>query len=272
MYPFIRIFGFHVGTYGLLMMLALLVAFLVLWRVSRRRGVRFECSIVLAAMAFGFALVGGYVLYMLASVGIPTIVQLIREGRAAELLTTGGIVFYGGLIGGFFGAWLGCRLVGLRFLVMTDFCAPALAIAHAIGRVGCLLAGCCYGRPCDLPFCFPLSPDIAGGQALFPVQLAEALCDGILFCVLLVYLRKDRPVTRAAGIYLMSYAVYRFVLEFFRYDEIRGHMGALSTSQWISIPVFLLGGLFVFVVSKKALCADPFRTPQGMRPDFRPEA
>ncbi len=104
---------------------------------------------------------GGYIFYMLFSVGLPAIVEAARQGRLLEVLAQGGIVFYGGLLGGILGVWLGCRVVGLRFLPVLDLCAPALALGHAFGRVGCLFAGCCYGMPCDLPFCFALSPRIS---------------------------------------------------------------------------------------------------------------
>lgn len=271
MNPSFPVFGVTVGFYGIFMLLALVAAFLVLFQLGRRRGIRFECAIVLIACAFGFALIGAYVLYLLASVGIPAIVQAANEGRLLEVLSEGGLVFYGGLIGGIFGAWFGCWLVGLRFIAVMDMCAPALALAHAFGRIGCLFAGCCYGMPCDLFFCFPLSPSIAGGASLFPVQLFESGCDLIVFFVLLRYLRKPRPVSRAAGIYLMSYAVYRFILEFFRYDEIRGHVQALSTSQFLSIPIFVLGAIFCFIIARSKIDPNPFRTTEGMIPGFLPE-
>ena len=183
-----------------------------------------------------------------------------------DVLAQGGIVFYGGLLGGILGAWLGCRLVGLRLLPMLDLCAPALALGHAFGRVGCLFAGCCYGMPCDLPFCFPLSPYIAGGARLLPVQLIESVCDLILCAALLRYLRKERPVPRAAGVFLMTYAVYRFVLEFFRGDEIRGHILGLTTSQFWSLPTFAAGALLCFIVARRGANADPFRTDVGRVP------
>ncbi|NLF26913.1 MAG: prolipoprotein diacylglyceryl transferase [Clostridiales bacterium] len=269
MKPAFELFGYRMPTYGIMMLLALLSAFFVLWRLVRRRGVRIECAITVTACAFGFALVGGYVTYMLASVGIPAILAAAREGRLFEVLSRGGIVFYGGLIGGIFGAWLGARLVELRFVAIMDLCAPALALAHAFGRVGCLFAGCCYGMPCELFFCFPLSSDIAGGARLFPVQLFEAGCDLALFLALLKYLKRPRPVPRAAGIYLMSYSAYRFILEFFRYDAIRGQVFGMSTSQFLGIPVFLLGAVFCFALAPRGIDPDPFRTEMGMIPGFR---
>ena len=263
MYPYITVFGLRVGTYGLWMLAGLFAAFFLLVRLFRRREICWECALVVLCCAFGLALLGGYVFYLLFSVGLPAIVEAARQGRLLDVLAQGGIVFYGGLLGGILGAWLGCRIVGLRFLPVLDLCAPPLALGHAFGRGGCLFAGCCYGMPCDLPFCFPLSPYIAGGARLLPVQLIESVCDLILCAALLRYLRKERPVPRAAGIFLMSYAVYRFILEFFRGDEIRGHILGLTTSQFWSLPAFAAGALLCFVLARRGVSADPFRTPEG---------
>ena len=266
MYPYITVFGLRVGTYGLWMLAGLFAAFFLLVRLFRRREICWECALVVLCCAFGLALLGGYVFYLLFSVGLPAIVEAARQGRLLDVLAQGGIVFYGGLLGGILGAWLGCRIVGLRFLPVLDLCAPPLALGHAFGRVGCLFAGCCYGMPCDLPFCFPLSPYIAGGARLLPVQLIESVCDLILCAALLLYLRKERPVPRAAGVFLMSYATYRFILEFFRGDEIRGHILGLTTSQFWSLPTFAAGALLCFIVARRGANADPFRTDVGRVP------
>lgn len=267
MKPFLYVFGLPVGTYGLCMLAGLTAAFFLFKTLLKRRRVRWECAMVIFACAFGVALFGAYLLYMLASVGIPTLIRAARAGLLWEVLQMGGMVFYGGVIGGVFGVLLGCRIVGLRFFPVLDLCAPALALGHAFGRVGCLFAGCCYGVPCDLPFCFALSPDIAGGARLFPVQLAESACDLLLCLALVVYLRKPRRVPRTAGIFMMSYSVYRFALEFLRYDEIRGHVFSLSTSQFISIAVFLAGLVFVFILGQRGLDPEIFRTDEGRIPD-----
>ena len=206
MYPYVDLFGLRVGTYGLWMLAGLFAAFFLFARLFRSHEICWECALVVVCCAFGLALLGGYIFYMLFSVGLPAILEAARQGRLLEALSQGGIVFYGGLLGGILGVWLGCRVVGLRVFPVLDLCAPALALGHAFGRVGCLFAGCCYGMPCDLPFCFALSPQIEGGARLLPVQLIEAACDLILCAALLLYLRKKRPVPRAAGVFLMSYA------------------------------------------------------------------
>ena len=271
MYPYITILGRPVGTYGLWMLVGLFAAFFLFKHLFRRREIRWECAVVVVCCAFGMALLGGYIFYMLFSVGLPAIVEAARQGRLWETLGQGGIVFYGGLFGGILGVWIGCRIVGLRFLPVLDLCAPALAFGHAFGRVGCLFAGCCYGMPCNLPFCFALSPAIEGGARLFPVQLFESACDLVLCLALVLYLRKQRPVPRAAGIFLMSYATYRFIFEFFRGDEIRGYILGLSTSQFWSLPTFAAGAIFCFVVARRGVPSNPFRTEEGRILPTEPE-
>lgn len=263
MKPHLDIFGLSVASYGIWVLAGALCAFLVLWRLMRARGMRAECAVVMTSCAFGFALLGGYALYLLASVGVPALIAAARAGRLLQVLSGGGLVFYGGLLGGAFGAWLGARIVGLRFIAVVDLCAPPLALAHAFGRVGCLFAGCCYGMPCDLFFCFSLSPHIAGGARLFPVQAFEAACNLLLFVLLMRALKKSRPVGYAAGLYLMGYALCRFALEFFRYDAIRGRILSLSTSQFLSIPAFLIGALLFFCVSRLPVDPNPFASDIG---------
>ena len=263
MHPYVSIFGYPVGTYGLWMLAGLLAGFALLKRLFRARGIRWECALFVLSCAFALALLGGYVFYLLFSVGVDALVRAAREGRLLEVLSQGGIVFYGGLLGGVGGVALGCRAVGLRALPVLDLCAPPLLLGHAFGRVGCLFAGCCYGVPCELPFCFALYAQIMGGARLFPVQLCEAACDLALCAALLAYLRRPRPVPRATGICLMAYAVYRFALEFLRGDAIRGRVLGLSTSQFLSVPAFLAGAVLCFIVARRCIDPSPFRTPEG---------
>ena len=225
MYPYITIFGFSVGTYGLWMLAGLFAAFFCLCAaVSQPRhplGVR----------------AGGHLLRLWAGAsGRLCFLYALFRGRAGdcrggaagallETLSQGGIVFYGGLFGGLLGAWLGCRIVGLRFLPVLDLCAPALALGHAFGRVGCLFAGCCYGMPCDLPLLLRPFAAYRGRGAAF-AGAADRIClrsDPLRGAA--SYLRKRRPVPRAAGVFLMSYAAYRFILEFFpRRPDSRLHL------------------------------------------------
>ena len=164
----------------------------------------------------------------------------------------GGFVFYGGLFGGLLGAFLYTRRYGISFAKFCNTAIVSVPLIHAFGRLGCFCAGCCYGVPADPPLglYFNNSPVAPHGVALFPVQLLEAGLNLLLFFVLALVFRKRRRLS-PVPVYLTSYAVIRFVLEYFRYDAVRGIFFGLSTSQWISVALALGTGFFLFVRRRK---------------------
>lgn len=152
-----------------------------------------------------------------------------------------GVAFYGGLIGFLFFALAFARSTHIDLVELLNRTSPGLALAHAVGRIGCFLEGCCYGTHCDLPW--GVSREGAPGL-VHPVQIYESLAlAGLgLFLWKNERLRLEghaRP--SSAGVYFGTYAVIRFGLEFLRGDMSRGIWAGLSTSQWISIPFFVLG-------------------------------
>jgi len=158
-----------------------------------------------------------------------------------SLFRTGG-VFYGGLIVSVaVGIWL-MRRYRLPVWATSDLFAPGIALGHVVGRLGCLLAGCCYGRPTDLPwgitFTNPAAAANAGtplGQALHPTQLYDAGAELLILAVLLIFERRGRPFAgRTFWLYLLLYATSRIVVEMFRGDP-RGMVFGMSTSQFVSI-------------------------------------
>ncbi len=142
----------------------------------------------------------------------------------------GGFVFYGGLVfGALFTIFFGVK----QKLSLKDFefTIPLLALGHGIGRIGCFLAGCCYGTHCELPWAIELN-----GISRHPVQLYEAFILIVFAGILIQRLKKNKPLI---SLYFLVYAILRFILEFFRGDEIRGGFGYFSTSQWISLFIIL---------------------------------
>ena len=162
----------------------------------------------------------------------------------------GGFVFYGGLIGGVFGAWLYCWQFRLRLFDYANLIVTAIPIIHGIGRIGCFCAGCCYGKPMDPPLglLFNASPVAPHDVYLFPVQLLEVFTNLIIFVILMVYTnKKSCPRHGGLALYMCWYAVTRFLIEFLRYDDVeRGFIGFLSTSQFISLFI-LAGGILLFI-------------------------
>jgi len=150
----------------------------------------------------------------------------------------GGFVFYGGLIFGALSLVIGQFLIKDFKLKETALFVPPLYLSHGIGRVGCFLAGCCFGGQCSLPHI-----------EKHPVQLYE------VFGLVLLYLYsnrklKDRDFKSTLMSYLLGYSALRFILEFFRDDSIRGHFYGLSTSQWISL-FLLFCGLSYFLFFRR---------------------
>ena len=174
-------------------------------------------------------------------------------GFMMETLSSGFVVF-GGIIGGIFTGWLYCRIKKLTFFKYADVILPSVALAQGFGRIGCFLAGCCYGKETDSPLSvtFVDSGFAPNGVALIPTQIYSSVLDFLHYGLLLLILKRQRRDGETAACYLIFYSAGRFVLEFFRGDLARGSVGALSTSQFISLFTFAAGiALLVFFAGKK---------------------
>ncbi|PIQ83319.1 MAG: prolipoprotein diacylglyceryl transferase [Candidatus Omnitrophica bacterium CG11_big_fil_rev_8_21_14_0_20_63_9] len=175
-------------------------------------------------------------------------------------LWEGGLVWYGGFAGGVLASWLYVRSHRLSWLRVADQVVPFLALGHAIGRIGCFLNGCCYGKPVD-GCCGVLFP---GHQTpVVPTQLLESLG---LFAIYL-WLRGRQPGIlrspgRSFGGYLLLYGLLRFGIEYLRGDQTAWWMG-LTLQQLISLGMLLVGGTLWFQVSGfKFLVNPPNKKPE----------
>lgn len=151
------------------------------------------------------------------------------------LLTRPGLVFYGGFLGGAAGLALYCRLYKIPLLAAADCAVPGLAFGHAIGRVGCFFAGCCYGK--EVGAGFPLAVTLAGATR-HPVQLYEAT--GLVALGFATLFIRAKPPGRLIAFYAVGYAVLRLFTETLRGDGAeRGYLipEILSTSQAIAIAI-----------------------------------
>jgi phosphatidylglycerol:prolipoprotein diacylglycerol transferase len=125
---------------------------------------------------------------------------------------------------------------------VTDVFAPGIALGHVIGRLGCLFAGCCFGRPTDVPWAITFHNEFAArnvgtplGIPIHPTQLYEVGAELLILIVLLATERKGRPFPgRTFWGYMLLYGISRFTIEFYRNDP-RGMVGAVSTSQFVSM-------------------------------------
>mgnify|MGYP002240764937 FL=1 len=198
-----------------------------------------------------WAVIGGFggakLLYLITQ--LPAILKdpsLLKDAR-------NGFVVYGGIIGGILAAWLYCKVAKLKFMKYFDLVMPSVALAQGFGRIGCFLAGCCYGKETNSAFhiIFHDSAYAPNNVPLIPTQLISSGLD-FLNCIFLMWFAgKKKGDGQVAGLYLVCYSVGRFVLEFFRGDLERGNVGSLSTSQFIAIFTAIAGVVLFFWFGKK---------------------
>ena len=165
----------------------------------------------------------------------------------------GGQVFYGGLFGGIGAALIFAKITRLEnFSGYTDIMAAGVPLFHVFGRIGCFLGGCCYGVESDFGFTFHNSLAYgANGVNRFPVQLFEAGFCLLITVFILRLSRCEKLKGRLFYIYLFTYAIGRFILEFFRGDNYRGFLLGLSTSQIISVVIIMLILFYFFFAKRK---------------------
>lgn len=268
MFPSIHIFGRTIGTYGICAVIGLLVCGFVLSFIGKKKNISY-LDIILAILSIGIGLtIGGHFLYGITQyrlvfdtfrlIGTAPFIRI----AAGLVVAFGGSVFYGGFLGGIAGLAVFLKIErNLNKKDFFDLYGLGIPLFHTFGRIGCFLGGCCYGVECEFGFLVKhndYSPGLAGVRRL-PVQLIEAALNLILFFVLLFLYRRFQKISEKGKdysgiiifIYMMIYPVYRFILEFFRGDTLRGLWGPFSTSQWVSIAVFLAGCIGTAVFLKK---------------------
>lgn len=164
-------------------------------------------------------------------------------------VTGSGFVVFGGIMGGALTIWAYCKIKKMDFLAYLDLMIPSVALAQGFGRIGCFLAGCCYGKETDsfLGITFTNSHYAPNNVKLLPSQLIMSAGDFLIAAILLLYARKNPSKGKTSALYLMLYSVGRFFVEFTRNDD-RGFVGALSTSQFIGIFIFIVGAVAYFGV------------------------
>jgi phosphatidylglycerol---prolipoprotein diacylglyceryl transferase len=249
----LKIGNFEITSFGLMMFLAFVIAGWILAKQFRRYGLDEElASSVVVAAALG-GIVGAKIYYAI----------LFRDWRL--LFDRAGLVWYGGLIGGFLAVtWLIWRR-RVSFLTAADATAPALALGYAIGRIGCFLVGDDYGRPTDAwfgvafpkgappttahelrQFGVPVDPGLPPDQVLrvHPTQLYEAGMSLVIFLVLMALNRRPHPKGRAWGLFLILLGVERFLVEIVRAKDDR-FFGPFTVAQLISVLLVIVGTVFM---------------------------
>src|SRR5437868_3019683 len=226
-----------VYTYGVLLAAAYLLGLKFAMVRAQARGLDSVRVLDLGIYIIIAALVGAKLLLLVTDFNT-------FRNDPAELLTLArsGGVFYGGLILAVAVALWYIRRAGLPLWTTCDVFAPGIALGHVVGRFGCFFAGCCYGRPTSVPWAITFTDPFAAANVgtplntpLHPTQLYEAGAEFAILMILLSTERKGRPFAgRTFWLYLLLYAISRFIIEIYRGDP-RGSVGIFSTSQFVSL-------------------------------------
>ena len=263
MFPTVSVFGHDIGSYSICAVIGMLFASVYMYfQVKRRDDLDSVQIINIAAVAGLGAFIGAHILFgvtkwreLAAALSEPAqTFGSLKVFLTRFLEVFGGMVFYGGLLGGFLtGVWYVKHLKHIRLdpRVYADAYAPAIPLFHVFGRIGCFLGGCCYGIECRWGFMYHSAPiPESNGVVRLPIQLIESVGNLILFLVL-HRLSKKKHVNGMVFIsYMILYSIMRFILEFFRGDTVRGFLLGLSTSQWVSLIIFISSCISIKVIGR----------------------
>ncbi len=249
MHPILFRFGpLTIHTYGFLVAAGFLLGLGLAARQARKEGILPDKIVDLGFYILLAAIIGSRLFFILINYN-----YYIKNPLAIFKIWEGGLVFYGGVLLALPTAVWYIKKNNLDLWNTADIFAPPLAIGHAIGRLGCFSAGCCYGKPAeDLPWAVTfLDPESLAqiGIPLHPTQLYESAGEFINFLILITLRKRQSFKGQLFWAYLLIYSVIRFTVEFFRGDEVRGFLfGNISISQGISVLMFLgaIAGLVVF--------------------------
>ena len=238
MYPRLLELGpITVYTYGVLLAAAYLLGLKLAMVRARARNLDHTRVLDLGIYIIISALLGAKLLLLVTDWRTFT----SSPGELLTLLRSGG-VFYGGLIVAVAVSLWYIHRVGLPLWTTCDVFAPGIALGHVVGRLGCLFAGCCYGKPTNLPWGITFTDPFAAANVgtplntpLHPTQLYEAGAEALILIILLATESRGRRFAgRTFWLYMLLYAISRFIVEIFRGDP-RGTVGIFSTSQFISV-------------------------------------
>jgi phosphatidylglycerol---prolipoprotein diacylglyceryl transferase len=253
-------------SYGVMLTTALVTGWFLAMRLARKDGIRSEDAGAIYMWTAVWSIIGARLLYVI------TQLQEFSSPVDIFMLNRGGLVAYGGMLGGFLASWYGCHRRKIELLRWADVSAPSVVLGTAITRMGCLLFGCDYGKLSNAPWAirFPkdapawkdhvsmhlLSPDAAWSLPVHPTQIYESLA-GLAIFGLLMLLRRWRKFSGEVFLgWVLGYGILRPIIEIYRGDDDRGSVGALSTSQLIGLASVAAGlGLLIFLI--KRYRADP---------------
>ena len=246
---------FTVYSWGLMNAIALIVAGIFIYRNAKKQFSGNEILEMIVSMIVGgivFARLG-YILLNLSEFANFTSIFSISNG---------GMEGFGGLIGGIFGGWAYSRMKKLDFGKFLDISAPWIALAFAIGRIGCFLRGCCFGLPTNLPWGIIYNDgslaSLYYSGAVHPTQLYHVLADFLIFLVLImINRRKEKKVIKLREksgnlflLFLVLYSTERILIDFLRWKSPVDALGIFSVQQAAYLLLMLIS-IGIMVKNKK---------------------
>ena len=247
--------------YGLMIAIGFFAAYIAAEKRAKKMGMDPDQLFNLTIYTMVFGLLSAKLLYYI------TIIKDIIADPSLLLNFTDGFVVYGGIIGGILAGYVFARVKKMDFWKYFDLVVPSIALAQGFGRIGCLLAGCCYGTETTSPIgiVFHESQFAPNGISLVPTQTISSALNFLHFFILITFAKHKKADGQVAALYLIFYSIGRFILEFYRGDLIRGSVGQLSTSQFISIFVCIAGViLFIITGKKNPIAKETKETDSGM--------
>lgn len=236
----------RVHGYGLMIAIGVFLAFVIAERRAPKKGLDADSIWSLGIWCAIGGFLGAKLLYVI------TEWKSLFAGSLTLKDILYGFVVYGGIIGGIFAGYMYCRVKKMKFLKYFDIVMPSIALAQGFGRIGCFLAGCCYGRRTDAWYGMEFNHSVYHnmiGVKVIPTQLIMSVANFAHFFLLIFIANKVYKAGKdgvVAGCYLLFYSIGRFLIEFLR-DDPRGGVGGLSTSQFISLFIFAAGVLTILV-------------------------
>jgi len=231
-----------VTIYGYGLMIGIGVLFCILMGMMRAKkyGLKEDAVIDIAIYGLIIGFLGAKLLFVIVEWE-----DFIKDPMS--VLGTEGFVVYGGISAGVLAAIVYCRIKKLVFLEYFDLLSASIALAQGFGRIGCFLAGCCYGRETDsaLGVIFPTGCMAPAGVKVLPTQLFSSAGDFVIMAFLLWHYKRRKHVGDTGYVYMLVYGVGRFFIEMLRNDN-RGAVGVLSTSQFISVFIVAAASLLLY--------------------------
>lgn len=262
MFPvLLRLGPVTIHTYGLMMAIGVSLALWFLYGQSRRQGLDAGRVVDAAFYTILISLIGAKLVLLLGNFSYYT-----RYPNELLSLARSGGVFQGGLVFGVLFALWYFRRKQIPTWKVADIAGPALALGHGFGRIGCFMAGCCYGRACPtelgVTFSSVYAHNLTGiplNEAIHPVQLYESALNFLNFFILFFILRRKKFDGQVFGFYVVNYSLIRFFTEFYRGDHpdraflLRGSSPYLSLSypQLFCVIGLVAGSILLVLLKKK---------------------